>query len=552
VGREELPAASASLRRRRDRIPGAGRDQDERNRQLTSLVAASRTVSSTLVLEDVLGRLAQAAVEALAADVCYIYEYLPQEDAIAWQAVFERVHGPQAQELGTVFPLADFPSDREVLERGVIVEENISDEDLRPTTRVSMEEWGQKTLLSVPLVIEGEPAGLFEVGQLERERHFTPQEVEFVGALGEQAAVAINNARQYRATERRNERLVRLVDVSQALNTSLDGGQIVERLESGLRSLFPNRTCVASVRLCAPDEPRTALKGLAKEAVRQHRPIQRPGRMSGRVVAPLFSGRRLLGLLQIVSEPRQPFAKDEIEIIQLVANQTAAAMENSRLYTSAERMAITDGLTGLYNHRYFYERLAQEVARARRYELPLSLLMIDIDDFKRYNDRLGHRAGDALLRGLAALLLTQTRQQVDLVARYGGEEFAIILPSTGPLGAARLGERLCDAIRESTIEDGLPSASSSSAAGEGARGQDGSTSAARAVGERIRHTIEKETFGSDEAPPVITVSVGVASMPDHATTVDGLVEEADEGLYRAKDLGKNRVEVPQVQAKQTR
>ena len=139
----------------------------------------------------------------------------------------------------------------------------------------------------------------------------------------------------------------------------------------------------------------------------------------------------------MVSEPARAFAEDELEILQLVANQAAAAVENARLYGRVELIAITDGLTGLYNHRHFYERLAQEVKRALRYGLPLSLLMIDIDDFKLFNDRFGHPAGDALLRALAACSRRETRQQVDIVARYGGEEFAVILPSTAPLERPR-------------------------------------------------------------------------------------------------------------------
>jgi diguanylate cyclase (GGDEF)-like protein len=514
------------------------RVEDERNRRLASLLAASRAVSSTLVVEDVLARVAKTATEALQADVCYIYEYLRDEDAIAWQAVFERVHGPQAQELGTIFPLTEFPEDRAVLQRGIIVVENASDDDLLASTRASMDEWGQKTLLSVPLLIEKHPVGLLEIAQLDHERHFTAEEIEFVRALGEQAAVAINNARQYRATEHRNERLVRLVDLSQSLTASLDAGQISERLESGLSTLFSGRRCATKARFSAADQERASLAGLARAAVRRRRPLEQPKKAPGHVIAPLFSGQRLLGLLDIESEPAHPFAKDELEIIQLVANQTAAAVENARLYASVEQMAITDGLTGLYNHRYFYDRLAQEVRRAMRYGLPLSLLMIDIDDFKRFNDRLGHPAGDVLLHALAGVLIDETRQKIDLVARYGGEEFSIILPSTGALGAATAGRRLRDRIAEVHMPDGSPG---HEAAGEADEETDGAAGAARVVGERIRRAVEQQRFANGRRPLPITVSVGVASLPDHATSDDGLVAAADAALYEAKSLGKNRV-----------
>lgn len=263
---------------------------------------------------------------------------------------------------------------------------------------------------------------------------------------------------------------------------------------------------------------------------------------------PLIFKDKVIGCLELVEKRGlRRFTEEECELATTLAALAAVAIQNARLYGSVERLAITDGLTGLYNYRYFYDRLAQEVARAQRYQLPLSLLMIDIDDFKRYNDRCGHRAGDALLHKLGDLLQSQTRRQVDLVARYGGEEFAIILPSTGTAGAARAGERLRDTIAASGIEGAIALEGAGAKAAD-APGVNGSTGAAHAVGERIRSCVEKETFGSGQRPPVVTVSIGVASLPDHARTVDGLVEEADHALYRAKELGKNRVEVARAQA----
>ena len=251
--------------------------------------------------------------------------------------------------------------------------------------------------------------------------------------------------------------------------------------------------------------------------------------------------RRLLGVLGLSSDPPRTFADDELEILQLVANQAAAAMENARLYGRAELIAITDGLTGLYNHRAFYERLTQEVKRAQRYELPLSLLMIDIDDFKAFNDRLGHPAGDALLRTLGGLFTAETRQQIDFVARYGGEEFTILLPSTSAHGAAVAGRRLRDRIAATQMAHGVLEERSA-----GAGVTRGDVGQARVVGERIRHAVESQNFAQREAPLPVTVSIGVAGYPDHGESGDALVAAADAALYRAKALGKNRVEVAEA------
>ena len=271
------------------------------------------------------------------------------------------------------------------------------------------------------------------------------------------------------------------------------------------------------------------------------------------LLVPLVFKDEAIGCLELVEKRYvRHFGDEERALAGTLAALAAVAIQNARLYGDVEHLALTDGLTGLYNHRYFYDRLAQDVARAKRYGLPLSLLMIDIDDFKSYNDAHGHRAGDGLLRELGRVLRAQTRQQIDLVARYGGEEFAVILPSTGVAGATRAGERLLDAVAGGSLEaaptpsapvDGGPADADQAAKGHGVGGHDGGSGAAHVVGERIRSSIEGETFGTDQSPPVITVSIGVASLPEHATTADGLVDEADVALYRAKRMGKNRVEV---------
>ncbi len=268
------------------------------------------------------------------------------------------------------------------------------------------------------------------------------------------------------------------------------------------------------------------------------------------LLVPLVFKDEAIGCLELVEKRyARRFGTEEREVAVTMAALAAVAIQNARLYGDVEHLAITDGLTGLYNHRYFYDRLAQEVARAQRYDLPLSLLMIDIDDFKAYNDRSGHRAGDALLRQLGVVLRSQTRQQIDLVARYGGEEFAVILPSTGVAGAARAGERLRDAINDGSlagadaVDVGFDRRDAGAAGSAADTDPGGDSSAAHAVGERIRSSVAGQTFGTTEQLPVITVSVGVASMPEHATSADALVDQADAALYRAKHLGKNRVEV---------
>jgi len=277
--------------------------------------------------------------------------------------------------------------------------------------------------------------------------------------------------------------------------------------------------------------------------------MDRWGEMSN-LDGPLEFGGRVIGVLGVVdSRSCRRYTDDEKRLFAQLSVLAAIAIHNADVFSDLERLSITDDLTGLYNHRYFYRRLAEEVARARRYELALSLLIIDIDDFKAYNDRFGHRAGDAVLHGVGTLLKAQTRQKIDLVARYGGEEFAIILPSTAAAGASLVGERLRQSVADGLTQGAPPHAAAEAIVGTAGvvrppgADDNGSPDAAFSVAERIRSSVAGENFGRADAPAAITVSVGMASFGLHASSMDGLVEAADRALYRAKDLGKNRVEV---------
>ncbi len=166
------------------------------------------------------------------------------------------------------------------------------------------------------------------------------------------------------------------------------------------------------------------------------------------------------------------------------------------------RLAAKDGLTGLYNHAYIKERLKQEIYRCQRYQHPLSLLMIDIDDFKSLNDNYGHVVGDRVLKSLSMLMQEIVRPS-DIIGRYGGEEFLVILPQTNS-------------------ENSL------------------------AVAERIRENIELykfEVHPSKNKISRVTVSIGLCAFPDHGKTSEDLIAFADESLYAAKKEGKNRVTI---------
>lgn len=196
---------------------------------------------------------------------------------------------------------------------------------------------------------------------------------------------------------------------------------------------------------------------------------------------------------------REPFVRADCEAMQVVVDHLAMLLENIRLYRETADLAVRDGLTGLLNHRRLHERLQEELSRSLRYHHPLTLLMIDVDYFKRYNDTYGHQQGDELLRMLAEILRQNIRQS-DIVGRYGGEEFVVILPETDKESAVVLAQRLCEVVAHTPFP-GYPGGS----------------------------------------PVRCTVSIGVASYPEDALTASDLIAAADTALYRAKRFGKNRV-----------
>jgi diguanylate cyclase (GGDEF)-like protein len=218
------------------------------------------------------------------------------------------------------------------------------------------------------------------------------------------------------------------------------------------------------------------------------------------IAVPIESSSQLIGVLALYGrEVPGPFDAEDLDTINSLARQAAIGIENVMLHQEAQRLSITDGLTGLWNQRYFQMRLTQEVERAIRFRRSISLLVLDIDFFKRVNDRFGHQRGDAVLIELAHRLMRAVRAQVDTVARYGGEEFVLILPETPAEGA-------------------------------------------RIVAEKIRESVASERFGNEQEEPIeVTVSIGVACFPHHGAAPQALLRSADQALYEAKGRGRNRV-----------
>ncbi|MDD3717366.1 MAG: diguanylate cyclase [Actinomycetota bacterium] len=214
---------------------------------------------------------------------------------------------------------------------------------------------------------------------------------------------------------------------------------------------------------------------------------------------PLTAHKTVIGVLVVAGPSTPAFRRDAPTILNMVSNELTMILDNARLYEGAKRMAITDGLTKIYNHRFFQELFEKEFKRASRYGTSFSLIMLDIDYFKRLNDTYGHLFGDEILKEMANLVKGCLRT-MDILARYGGEEFAILLPETD-------------------LEDAVFTA------------------------DRIRMAVENHDFPHSRGKPVkVTVSQGVTSFPSPGIQKrSDIVAKADAALYEAKEAGRNRV-----------
>ncbi|MCB2230179.1 sensor domain-containing diguanylate cyclase [bacterium] len=227
-----------------------------------------------------------------------------------------------------------------------------------------------------------------------------------------------------------------------------------------------------------------------------YRPMEPKARSA--LLVPMIAHGKPKGVLIAESIGVDHFTERDMQQFTSVARSAAMALDNAELHRRTEELTMIDELTATYNYRYFVHKLEEEKKRALRYDLPLSIIMVDIDWFKKINDSYGHESGNVVLRELSNVIKRCIRD-VDIFCRYGGEEFAVILPQTAKMEAEH-------------------------------------------IGERIRSQVEEMIINTEKDEKLkITVSVGVSAYPENGRSHEDLVTAADQALYRAKGSGKNLV-----------
>ncbi len=377
----------------------------------------------------------------------------------------------------------------------------------------------------VPISADNRVLGVLSV-EADSSRRLGEADVALLQSLAGQLGVALRNATLFEEAQRSRDEITVLYEAAKTISSSLELESVLNNLvqvtcqafgyEQGAILLVDDRSGDLVVEATYGYAPGThgyripAGKGITGAVQRTGKPetvadVRRDARYIGitqrivsEIAVPLISEGRVIGVFNLESTRRAAFGERDLHILTALAGYATIAIENARLFEKTKRLAITDGLTELYNHRYLHEALERTLERCRRDDRPLAVIMLEIDSFKRYNDTYGHQRGDDVLRTVADLLRKGSRAS-DIVARYGGDEFMIVLPYTSKETASEIAERLRRAVEAYPF----------------------------LLGENIVSSV--------------TLSVGVAANPDDSDTVDALVDAVDRAQYTAKRSGGNKV-----------
>ncbi len=379
-----------------------------------------------------------------------------------------------------------------------------------------------KSELAVPLIVRDEVVGVLDC-QSSQENFFDSETIDLLMLFSTQASIALQNARLYSNEQRKARQLEAINTIASQTTAVLEIGGLLQRScgvilqafavdhvamllgEDGDLVLSAHQGKLTPRMSIGGTLPRGA--GLCARAISSGKPVIEndtaavEGYVAGfeetrsEMCLPLISLGETLGVMALESAQVKAFSPADVQPLESVADICAAAIQNARYFERVRQLAYVDGLTGMFNRRYFETRIAEEVERAQRYQNELSVIMVDIDNFKKLNDEFGHLLGDEALRQVATIF-AQNLRKVDIACRYGGEEFVILAPQT-------------------------------------------SAEHAQAVAEKLRKVVEAWPFPG--VPRAVTISAGVSSYPANGRTRDELVKAADVALYSAKQEGRNRV-----------
>lgn len=448
-----------------------------------------------------------------------IWTLTPEGDGLVCRGFWSREDAGAVQSCtGVVIGLAQSHDLRRLVLAGETIERHSDDAAISPADAAALRSQGLQSRIDVPLRLGHDVLGVLSVGERRGVRRLDASEREHLRLLSDLVAVAAHEEAGRRMGEERSRQLLGLVRSGKAMVVSLRVQTAVASATAQIVSLLAGIECSVSLPLLRDDgsfalvvpglgdeaELGAAYEAcqadaLARQAVALRRPeLERARDGRARLVVPLVQDDRALGYIDVRAMMARSFREHEVELIGLLAEQVATVLVGARALRSLEQRVATDAQTGLYARWYFYERLAAEVARSRRYSHPLSLVIAEIDEVERVLTLHGRVGGERVLRAVARIVSGCLRDKVDVPCRHGSASFAVLLPNTPPLanGAGMVAERLCEAAEQTQV-------------------------------------------GDDELGPLgrFTVSVGVAGFPLHCEDADELASLAEGAVRQARLRG---------------
>jgi diguanylate cyclase (GGDEF)-like protein len=460
--------------------------------------------------------LPQTVCEALDLWSADIWEVSREGDALLCVGFWSRDDAEERRCVGTSVPLAQSGDLRRLVLAGEVMERHADEPRLSAADAAALRAQGLQSRIDQPLVLGDQVVGVLSLGE-RRVRRLTAPERELLRHLGAAAALALHADIRARRAEEDAGHLQDLVRSGQAMAESRRVQATIAQAKTQAVDLLRGIPCEVEVALLRDDgslahlapgggdgaqsggvwEPWPA-DALVRQAVKLRRREQERSRDgSTRSITPLLHHDRCLGVLDVRAALPRGLRREEAGLLLLLAGQVAAALAGARARRSMEERSATDSLTGLYGRWFFYERLAEEVARARRYNQPLSVLVAQVDDPGGVVAS-GRPAGERVLRAMAQIIKGCLRDKVDVPCRHGMASFAVLLPSTPP--------------------------------GPGGAGL---------VAERLREVAAQTEVGDDDLGVLgrFTLSVGVAGFPQHCEDADELAAVAEEALRSARRRG---------------
>jgi diguanylate cyclase (GGDEF)-like protein/PAS domain S-box-containing protein len=487
-----------------------------------NLNEVTRAISSAIELPTILQNVVRLAVELCGADAGALAILSPDGSSLAYPYLFNLpvTLGAEAEPRGVGLAWETIQSARSQ----VLVEYR-----QYPHATPSWVEAGVHGAIAVPLIAGDVCLGGLGLFSYHVEKRFTQRDLALMESVGRQAGIAIQNARLFEAAERRARESETLRQAVAEVTTALELDQVLDKILYHLKKVVPYDSSAVflyegthMLRLMAGrglpnfsevinhvypadndlflEIKRSSPRPVILRDAQQDPRFERWGKADythGWMGLPLCVRGEPIGYLTMDSREVGAYSEQDAVMVQAFADEVAIAIENANLFKQVQHLAITDPLTGLNNRRYFFEAARHELERARRYQSSLSLIMLDIDHFKRVNDTYGHQVGDRVLVGVTNRCREKLRE-VDICARYGGEEFVFLLPETDLERARQVAERLCSVVNDTPVEAG-----------------------------------EKQIS--------ISISLGVAELDEDCLDIQALVRRADMAQYVSKARGRRQV-----------